>query len=140
MHLPDVNVWLALTFESHLHHRAAAQWFSRGAEQGCAFCRVTQQGFLRLATNPSAFGAEAVSGTAAWDLYDCFLADSRISFQPEPPALEEQWRRFSSRRSYSPKVWTDAYLAAFARTASMELVSFDAGMRDYPGLHPVILG
>ena len=140
MHLPDVNVWLALTFESHVHHRVAAQWFNRGAEQGCAFCRVTQQGFLRLATNPSAFGTEAVSCVAAWDLYDRFLADPRISFQPEPAASEELWRRFSSRRSYSPKVWVDAYLAAFAQAAGLELVSFDAGMRQYPGLRPVILG
>jgi toxin-antitoxin system PIN domain toxin len=139
MFLPDVNVWLALTFEAHGHHRVAARWFSRGAEQGCAFCRVTQQGFLRLATTPAAFGADAVSCQEAWDLYDRFLADSRISFQPEPAACEEPWRRFSSRRSYSPRVWTDSYLAAFAQAAGLELVSFDGGMRDYAGLRPLIL-
>jgi predicted nucleic acid-binding protein len=27
MLLPDVNVWLALTFDSHIHHSAAKAWF-----------------------------------------------------------------------------------------------------------------
>ena len=27
MHLPDINVWLALTFDSHAHHPAAKTWF-----------------------------------------------------------------------------------------------------------------
>ena len=27
MLLPDVNVWLALAFDSHVHHPVAKQWF-----------------------------------------------------------------------------------------------------------------
>jgi predicted nucleic acid-binding protein len=30
MLLPDVNVWLALTFDSHIHHPAAKKWFDAG--------------------------------------------------------------------------------------------------------------
>jgi predicted nucleic acid-binding protein len=51
MHLLDVNVWLALTFRRHVHHARAAPWF-RAATAVCCFCRFTQAGFLRLATNP----------------------------------------------------------------------------------------
>jgi hypothetical protein len=55
IYLADVNLWLALAFESHVHHASAAAWF-RGlaSTDSCAFCRMTQQGFLRLSTNPKA--------------------------------------------------------------------------------------
>ena len=62
MLFPDVNVWLALTFDSHVHHPAAKTWFD-GLPAGavCFFCRFTQQGFLRLASNPSVFGKDALT-------------------------------------------------------------------------------
>jgi predicted nucleic acid-binding protein len=53
--LPDVNLWLALAFESHVHPPAATAWFRNLSDDGCFLCRMTQQGFLRLATNPRAF-------------------------------------------------------------------------------------
>ena len=74
MFLPDVNLWLALAFESHIHHAAASHWFEGLLNDGCTFCRLTQQGFLRLATNPKAFGAEAVPMADAWRLYDALSA------------------------------------------------------------------
>jgi hypothetical protein len=43
MLLPDVNVWLALTFDSHVHHPAAKTWFDGLADEVCFFCRLTQQ-------------------------------------------------------------------------------------------------
>jgi predicted nucleic acid-binding protein len=59
MLLPDVNVWLALAFESHHHYSVAASRFRRSSPRPCVFCRLTRQGFLHLASNPSAFGGEA---------------------------------------------------------------------------------
>jgi hypothetical protein len=88
MFLPDINLWLTLAFESHVHHAAAHAWFEGSASAGCSFCRLTQQGFLRLATNPKAFDTEAVTLAGAWVLYDAFLDDPRISFAAEPAGLE----------------------------------------------------
>src|SRR5512145_681128 len=98
MFLPDVNLWLALAFQSHIHHVAAKEWFEKSASEGCSFCRMTQQGFLRLATNPKAFGSEAVSLSAAWHLYDTFLGDPRITFAEEPANLEPLWRSHTQGR------------------------------------------
>ena len=93
MHLPDINVWLALTFDSHLHHPAAKTWFDAlGNDALCFFCRLTQQGFLRLATNPSVFGKDAVTLPDAWQKYAVFLSDPRVAFAGEPAGLETQWR------------------------------------------------
>jgi toxin-antitoxin system PIN domain toxin len=88
MYLPDVNVWLAITFESHVHHAAAKNWYDSLSEEACAFCRMTQQGFLRLATNPKAFESEAVSLTDAWQFYDTFLRDPLVRFRDEPEDVE----------------------------------------------------
>jgi predicted nucleic acid-binding protein len=77
MLLPDVNVWLALTFDSHIHHSAAKRWFDVLSNEVCFFCRLTQQGFLRLASNAKVFGPHAVPLPEAWRLYDIYLTDQR---------------------------------------------------------------
>ena len=48
MHLLDINVWLALAFEVHAHHRRAKKWFQGAGPDSCAFCWLTQQGFLKI--------------------------------------------------------------------------------------------
>lgn len=139
MVLPDVNLWLALAFESHVHHESARAWFESLTDDSCGFCRMTQQGFLRLATDPRAFADEAVTMAEAWALYDAFLSDPFVSFADEPPGLEALWRGYTGRRDRSPKVWNDAYLAAFARASGAVMVTFDRGLAQYEGLARLIL-
>lgn len=61
MFLPDINVWLALSFDSHLHHASSTQWFGGLTTEVGFFCRITQLGFLRLATNQKVFGPHALT-------------------------------------------------------------------------------
>ena len=131
MHLPDINVWLALAFEVHFHHRAAKAWFEGAEPDSCAFCRLTQQGFLRLATNPSVFKDETVTMDAAWVYYDRLLEDERVYFIREPEGLEKAWKIYTSSQRYSHRVWIDAYLAALAQTANLTIATFDQGFRKY---------
>lgn len=138
MLLPDVNVWVALAFKAHEHHRPAKAWFE-GIVDKLYFCRTTQQGFLRLATNPKVFSEDAVSMLDAWKLYDEFSSDPRIEFAREPEGIETEWRRYTRSESFSPKVWNDAYLAAFARLNRLELVTFDQGFKTYDQLKRTIL-
>src|SRR5438128_2255041 len=112
--LPDVNVWLALTFDSHVHYPPAKTWFDGLTDELCLFCRTTQQGFLRLATNRHASGPNALTLDEAWQAYDAFRSDPHVSFADEPAALEAHWRTFTRGQSFSHHVWTDAYIAAFA--------------------------
>jgi len=137
--LPDVNVWLALTFDSHKHHPAAKTWFDGLTDELCLFCRMTQQGFLRLATNPQAFGPHALSLDEAWRKYDTFRSDPRIAFADEPPNVEPQWRNLTRGRTFSHHVWNDAFLAAFALLAGHEIVTFDKGFRQYPNVLCTVL-
>ena len=140
MHLLDVNVWLALTFDSHVHHPAAKGWFDGLPNDAtCYFCRLTQQGFLRLASNRSVFGQDALTLPDAWQKYDIYLNDPRVAFAEEPANLENHWRTFTQTRLFSPQVWNDAYLAAFALAGKLKLVTFDRGFSQYTNVSCVIL-
>ena len=139
MFLPDINVWLALTFDSHVHHPAAKTWFDALSNEVCFFCRLSQQGFLRLATNASVFGKHALSLAEAWQKYDIYLSDPRIAFADEPSIIENYWRTFTQHQSFSPNVWSDAYLAAFAVAGKLEVVTFDKGFAQYQNLACTIL-
>lgn len=126
---PDVNVWVALTHGRHAHHRIAADWFQQ-CEEAVYFCRFTQLGLLRLLTNEQVMGTEAMSQSAAWQAYHRWFEDERIDFhrEPETPEFEKIFRELSSRSRRSTKLWADAYLAAFAMTAGLTLVTFDRAL------------
>lgn len=137
VYLPDINVLLALVFEAHQYHAVANEWIERAED--CRVCRVTQSGFLRLATNPALFADEALTLSQAWSIYDTMMEDERFSFSSEPLGLEHLWRRLTNVASYSPKVWTDRYLAAFAIADSLTLVTLDVALGSTPGLAVEVL-
>ncbi len=139
MYLPDINVWLSLSFEAHNHHSWAKSWVESIQDEALTFCRLTHLGFLRLATNPKVFADEVLTLEEAWSCFDHFLEDSRIEFTIEPFGIEQFFRRFTSDSSYSPKVWNDAYLAAFSVTTNARLVSFDKAFQRYKPLDYLIL-
>lgn len=126
---PDVNVWLALTYERHAHHLNARNWFQAlERDARLFFCRFTQIGFLRLLTNEAVMGQDgAVGQPAAWEVYDRWMEDARILFIDEPRGLEPSFRSMSQFRRPAPKDWADSYLAAFATISEMTLVTFDRG-------------
>ncbi|MDP8990693.1 MAG: hypothetical protein M3N41_11515 [Acidobacteriota bacterium] len=87
---------------------------------------------LRLLTTEAVMGRDVLTMTSAWDVYDQCCADERIAFLVEPEALDPGLRSFSSGRCASPKLWADAYLAAFANTAGLKLITFDRAFRTKP--------
>ncbi len=145
MVLCDSNVWLALALSKHVHHGAARDWLETIDEPGTVFfCRATQQSFLRLLTNASVlrpYGNPPLTNRQAWKAYEALLADDRIALRAEEPvALEKQWTHLALRDDASPKLWMDAYLAAFALAAGMRMVTTDGAFRQFKGLALVLVG
>ncbi|HEY0758459.1 MAG TPA: hypothetical protein VGD59_04290 [Acidisarcina sp.] len=60
-YLPDVNVWIALASNRHVHHQAAKAWFETLADERSVFCRITELGFLRLLTNIHVMGEDVLT-------------------------------------------------------------------------------
>ena len=129
---PDINVWVALTYERHVHHCAARIWFDGLAPTSrFFFCRLTQLGLLRLLTSASVMGPdEARNQQQAWNAYDRWLDDDRVEFVDEPVGLEAQFRALTRSTHASPKDWADSYLAAFAQTSRLTLVTFDRALQN----------
>lgn len=128
---PDVNVWLALSFERHIHHAPARSWlFSLSLDSTLFFCRLTQLGLLRLLCTDSVMGGDRVLTQAqAWQKYDDLRGDERIRFLSEPEGLEMEFRALTQHWLPSPKRWVDAYLAAFASLSGHTFVTFDRAFR-----------
>jgi len=124
---PDINVWLALTYDRHIHHPVARVWFENVAFTAhLFFCRITQLGLLRLLSTEAIMGPDSArSQRDAWRAYDRWLEDERVEFLDEPAGFEAQFRALTRSPLASPKDWADSYLTAFARASRLTLVTFD---------------
>jgi uncharacterized protein len=135
--LLDTNVWLAAVFGTHPFHAAAQKRLSDAAPgTPVVFCRSTQQSFLRVVTTPAllaAYGARGMTNRDAWAALDALLALSQVVERDEPPGTAATWRQLSALDAASPKLWMDAYLAAFAICGGMRLVTLD---RDFSRFVP----
>jgi len=138
---PDVNVWLALSYQRHVHHAAAKAWFERlDHKVRLCFCRFTQLGLLRLLTTDAVMGGDGVLNQAeAWQAYDRWSADERVLFLEEPSRIETSFRALSQQKRPAPKDWADSYLMAFSTVAGLKLVTFDKALRAKSG-DALILG
>jgi len=136
--LPDVNIWLALALSGHSHHQAAVAWLDGQDEpNGILFCRATQQGFVRLLTTAgvlACYGLPPLANREAWEVLDSFLEDDRVAFAHEPAGIEQQWKIMAIRDTDSPKLWMDAWLAAFAMGLGCEMVTTDKAFKQFEGL------
>jgi toxin-antitoxin system PIN domain toxin len=138
-YLADVNLWIALVADQHVHHPAASRWFRNLGDDKLAFCRVTQMGFLRLLTNKHVMQEEVVGPDQAWETYRALRSDWRIRYLAEPVELAELWHSFTLGRATSPNLWTDAYLCAFVHAAGLTLVTFDSKIPKRPDVSCLVL-
>lgn len=131
----DTNLWLAAVFQSHpLHNQASSALRASTSRTPAVFCRSTQQSFLRLLTTPAlqaAYGAESLTNSDAWVALDALLAMQQVQTREEPPGLNPLWRSLTERDSASPKIWMDAYLAAFAIAGGLRLATLDRDFKQF---------
>ena len=130
--LLDTNTWIALTVETHPQHAAAYSWYL--AEPMTAgdllFCRATETSFLRLITQVQvmkACGLVPLTNAQAVAFLESVYRDPAVSCAVEPMGMREIWLQLAGVPVASPHVWMDAYLAAFAKTAGAEFITFDHG-------------
>ncbi len=120
--LLDINVLIPLLDENHSKHPAVADWFTRHVEDGWTSCPLTQNGFVRIMSQPS-YPNRLDIGEAARKLRDAvstpyhqFLADD-ISLLDN--ALVD------ANNLSGPRQITDVYLLALAVAHGIQLVTLD---------------
>jgi toxin-antitoxin system PIN domain toxin len=137
--LPDVNIWIALAAEGHIHHVPTRDWFTAQPDASVAFCRITQMGLFSLLTNSHTMGRTPRTILQAWETFGQLRTDRRLVFATEPDRIESAWRPLMTETGIGPSSWTDAYLAAFAEAHSYSLVTFDTGFERWPALKLTLL-
>lgn len=131
----DTNVWLAAVFTTHPFHALAQQQLQQASTaKPAVFCRATQQSFLRLASTPAllkVYGATNFTNRDALVALDALQALPQVRVQDEPSGVFALWRSMAAVPSASPKVWMDAYLAAFAVGGALHMVTLDGDFKNF---------
>ncbi len=121
--LLDINVIIALLDADHVMHACARRWLERELEAGWASCPVTQNGVLRILSQPAYPNHRPVASVAARLAEAC--NHSSHHFWPGGISLLSEtvvnWRQL-----LGPRQVTDAYLLAVAVAQGGRFVSFDA--------------
>ena len=131
--LLDVNVWLALIDQRHVHHALAARYWADPTVRSRAFCRVTANAFLRLCTYAKVV-PDPLSPHEAWIAYRQFRALPIVGWLNEPPDLDDRYCALTCTPGFAHHLWTDAYLAALAQQTGYRLVSLDGDFQRFAGL------
>lgn len=134
--LLDINMWIALTLETHPQHNFARRWYEKEPFLAgeLVFCRPTEMGFLRLITQEKVMnrcGAVALTNAEAVKFLANVYDNPAVSRADEPPATRALWLGLAEHFQAAPNLWMDAYLAAFAIALGAELVTFDRGFVNY---------
>jgi toxin-antitoxin system PIN domain toxin len=125
----DANLWVALAFADHPHHQIAVAAYRSATEvRPALFCRATQQTFLRLTSTPAFLrlcNATGLTNRDALAMLERFMASKSVSYREEPSGVAPLWHRLAALDSAAPKIWMDAYLAAFAISGDLQMVTLD---------------
>jgi len=139
-HLCDSNVFIAWSVAAHPHHDTIVDWVGKLAPgDQVAFCRATQNSYLRILTVREFMKENVCTNDAAIEHYRTLRSDSRIIFMEEPVGIEKEWLNYAKHDDPSPKRWMDAYLAAFANVSKARFVTFDRGFLSFRSLNLLLL-
>jgi len=137
--LPDVNVIFPLMVSQHQLREKAVEWFDMADSGEVVLSRLTRLGTLRLLCTAAVMGPDVLQPKAAIQAMEILEADGRVVMPQEPDGIDAVLKGFVATCSASPNLWTDAYLAAFAKATGLQLVSFDRGFTKFAGLDFVLL-
>jgi len=132
--LPDLNVWLALVWPEHSHHREALHYWEHQASQQVLFCTVTALGLVRLVCQPKLMGTAIKTPREASALLGAFCQQPGVSLATTEHGGWEVFHQLLRAGDLPARLCTDAHLAALAMTNGWRLVSFDQDFKQFEGL------
>ena len=110
--LLDVNLLIALFDPDHIHHEAAHDWFADNRAGGWATCPVTENGFVRVISNPQ-YGAAFGRPAELVDRLRRFCAGAHHTFWADSVSLRDD-KIFKPAFVRGHRQVTDIYLLGLA--------------------------
>lgn len=124
--LLDVNVLVALFDPDHVHHDLAHDWFAGNRAAGWATCPITENGFVRVLSNP-AYGSRITRPDELVTRLKKFCASGHHRFWTDVVSLRDD-HLFNVAFVAGHRQLTDIYLLGLAAKMHGRLVTFDAGI------------
>jgi hypothetical protein len=121
--LLDVNLLIALFDAEHIHHEIAHDWFARQRPSGWATCPLTENGFVRVASNP-ARGLQGFRPDAAAVRLRRFASSGDHAFWPDAVSLSDR-QLFDLSVAVGHRQVADIYLLGLAVKMKGCLATFD---------------
>lgn len=120
--LLDVNLLVALLEFDHVDHARARAWFEREAAAGWASCAITQNGYVRVVSQPS-FPNRTTAARAISRLARATSAAAHEFWPCDRSLLDE--RLVDRSRVHGPNQLTDVYLLALAVSRGGRFATLD---------------
>lgn len=121
--LLDVNVLVALFDPDHIHHELAHDWFSDNRANGWATCPITENGLVRVLTNPR-YESPVSTATAVLDRLKTFRESGQHEFWPDDLSLIDH-ALFKPGSARGHRQITDVYLLGLAHKHGGRLATMD---------------
>jgi toxin-antitoxin system PIN domain toxin len=118
----DVNVLLALLDSDHVDHERARSWLGDEIEHGWASCAITENGFVRIMSQPRY--PSPVSPSRAIELLAHAADTEHHKYWPCTVSILDP-QVFDRSRIHGSRQVTDAYLLALAVANTGRFVTFD---------------
>jgi toxin-antitoxin system PIN domain toxin len=123
--LLDVNVLVALLDAQHVAHARAHAWLAQSLTEGWASCPITENGCVRVLTNPRY--PAPVAATEVLTKLATAKSSGRHLFWPDDISLTDT-SLFDCSQLLGHQQVTDAYLLGLAVKHGGRLVTFDSGI------------
>ena len=123
-YLLDVNFLIALFDPRHVNHEVAHHWFGHTAASRWATCSVTENGCVRILSNPS-YRTVSATPQEVMARLQRFCDSGGHSFWPDDVALRSALDRTVKDRLQGYRQVTDYHLAALSDARGGRLATFD---------------
>jgi toxin-antitoxin system PIN domain toxin len=123
--LLDVNVLIALLDADHVHHARAMSWLTENISAGWASCAITQNGCVRIMSQPG-YPNALPSARVAERLREATGTEHHQFVPDDLSLLDEQ--HFDLHQLLGHRQVTDAYLLGLAIAHGLRFVTLDAAM------------
>jgi toxin-antitoxin system PIN domain toxin len=122
--LLDINVIIALLDSDHAFHDRSHHWWEERRSEGWASCPITENGVVRVMSNPNYSATAQLSPGDLISRLRTFVKETDHQFWPDDLSVRDDTAILAARIHGSRQV-TDLYLLALAAKNGARLATFD---------------
>jgi uncharacterized protein len=120
----DINLLIALLDGGHTLHERAHAWWSANLSAGWASCPLTENGLIRIMSNPTYRSKIPLKPSFLAAQLALFAVETNHEFWPDSLSFRDD-RYFGLDQMQTGRSLTDIYLLGLAASRGGRLVTFD---------------